>query len=400
MTVQQVAVDAFGNALGNSIAQNDRSGTARQSESYGADEKAQDFALEEKRFADTAAMNSVVATDTSMGLGSGVRITQAQIAAWGPRLSSENDYAFQRSDYGLLPEGQTIRLASMMGETSPQPTMRDWDPSNEWDTAPGPLPVDVPIAGLRGEFLKGYRDPRGMNRSVMDAPETAGETAGRYTGAAVDSLKSFAGTITGVNSMNAAQTSWRTGNYGTALLQGMQAFGEAGTTVFGFGLGSAGRYGATMTAGELAAVRGTYADSALNLSPYEIRFSQNSVSFGKVDRATGQAFTYDDLVASMRTNGWKGDSVDVVRMPDKVLTSIDNTRIRAAREAGIDVQANVRPFESPLTMDEIGRLTRGGQAPKTWGDAIMIRINSQSGGFGVKYPYGAGALPRVTGGPK
>lgn len=155
-----------------------------------------------------------------------------------------------------------------------------------------------------------------------------------------------------------------------------------------------------MTAGELAAVRGTYADSALNLSPYEIRFSQNSVSFGKVERATGQAFTYDDLVASMQTNGWKGNSVDVVRMPDKGLTSIDNTRIRAAREAGIDVQANVRPFDSPLTMDEIRRFTKGSQVPKTWGDAITIRINSQSGGFGVKYPYGADALPRVTGGTK
>ncbi len=102
----------------------------------------------------------------------------------------------------------------------------------------------------------------------------------------------------------------------------------------------------------------------------------------------------------MRTNGWKGDPVDVVRMPDSRLTSIDNTRISAAREAGIDVQANVRAFDSPLTVSEIGRFTKGSQIPSTWGDAVTIRINSQTGGFGVKYPYGADPLPRVTGRPK
>lgn len=142
------------------------------------------------------------------------------------------------------------------------------------------------------------------------------------------------------------------------------------------------------------------ANSTANFAANEIRFSQNSVSFGKVDRATGQAFTYDELVTSMRTNGWKGDPVDVVRMQDGRLTSIDNTRIRAAREAGIDVQANVRAFDSPLTASEIGRFTKGIQIPSTWGDAVTIRINSQTNGFGVKYPYGADTLPRVTGRPK
>jgi filamentous hemagglutinin len=51
----------------------------------------------------------------------------------------------------------------------------------------------------------------------------------------------------------------------------------------------------------------------------------------------------------MKTNGWKGDPVDVVKMPDGKLTSMDNTRIAAAREAGIDVNASVRGFDDPLT---------------------------------------------------
>lgn len=36
-------------------------------------------------------------------------------------------------------------------------------------------------------------------------------------------------------------------------------------------------------------------------------------SFDKTDRVTGRNCTYDDLVQSMRTNGWKGDPVDVVK---------------------------------------------------------------------------------------
>lgn len=132
----------------------------------------------------------------------------------------------------------------------------------------------------------------------------------------------------------------------------------------------------------------------------DVRFSQSSVSFGKVDRATGQSFTYDDLVNSMGASGWRGDAVDVVRMPDGRMTSIDNTRIRAAREVGIDVQANIRDFDSSLTASEVGRFTKGSQIPSTWGDAVTIRINSQTGSFVKNNPYGADVLPRVTGRPK
>ncbi|THB82430.1 hypothetical protein E1N66_21030, partial [Pantoea allii] len=65
----------------------------------------------------------------------------------------------------------------------------------------------------------------------------------------------------------------------------------------------------------------------------EIRFSQNTVSYNKTDRDTGVKYTYDDLVSSMKKDGWKGDPVDVIKMPDGKMTSMDNTRISAAREA-------------------------------------------------------------------
>lgn len=86
-------------------------------------------------------------------------------------------------------------------------------------------------------------------------------------------------------------------------------------------------------------MKNTPKTSALN--PNDIRFSQTTVSYNIIDRKTGKKFTYDDLVDNMKKVGWKGDPVDVVKMPDSKVTSIDNTRILAVREAGIDVQATV-----------------------------------------------------------
>ena len=53
-----------------------------------------------------------------------------------------------------------------------------------------------------------------------------------------------------------------------------------------------------------------------SLNPDDIRFSQTTVSYNKIDRKTGKKFTYDDLVDNMKKDGWKGDPVDVVKMPD------------------------------------------------------------------------------------
>jgi len=130
----------------------------------------------------------------------------------------------------------------------------------------------------------------------------------------------------------------------------------------------------------------------------EIRFSQNSVSFNKTDRVTGTDYTYNDLVNSMRTSGWKGDPVDVVKMPDGKLTSMDNTRIAAAREAGINVKANVRGYDDPLT--PAIQEARGWQSFSTWGEAITGRINKQSGGFATNNPHGSDEPPRISGAPK
>jgi hypothetical protein len=61
----------------------------------------------------------------------------------------------------------------------------------------------------------------------------------------------------------------------------------------------------------------------------------------------------------MRTNGWRGDPVELIKMPDGRLPSMDNTRVSAAREAGINVKANVRTFDMELAEDEIKRFSKG-----------------------------------------
>ncbi|KDN09308.1 putative hemolysin [Gilliamella apicola] len=138
------------------------------------------------------------------------------------------------------------------------------------------------------------------------------------------------------------------------------------------------------------------------LNPSEIRFSQNTVSYNKVERGTDMKYTYDDLVTSMKTNGWKGEPVNVIKMPDGKYTSMDNTRIAAAREAGIDIKANIRNFDDKLSPSEVNRFSdpKKGFIPTTWGEAITGRINKQSGGFSKNNPYGSSTPPRISGKPK
>ena len=120
------------------------------------------------------------------------------------------------------------------------------------------------------------------------------------------------------------------------------------------------------------------------LNPNTIRYSQNSVNGSQ------------PIVDSMKANGWQGDPIDVVQMPDGNLTTIDNTRVVAAREAGINVQANVHSFNEPLPEEFIERFTTKNGVPQTWGEAILLRIQNQSGGFSTENPYGAQEMMKIN----
>ena len=116
------------------------------------------------------------------------------------------------------------------------------------------------------------------------------------------------------------------------------------------------------------------------LDPTRVSFSQATVSYQK----RGANYNYDSIVAEMKKqNKWIGEPVDVVNMPDKAPTSIDNTRILAAREAGVKVKANVHNFNDPIPKERAQSLIYNGHVPKTWGEAIQLRVQKQNGQKGV-----------------
>lgn len=133
----------------------------------------------------------------------------------------------------------------------------------------------------------------------------------------------------------------------------------------------------------------------LELPPDQIRLSQKGVSFKK--ERGGKTYTYDEIVENMRNDGWVGDPVDVVRMPDRDLTSMDNTRIAAARDAGIPARVRIRDFDEPLTAEM--KASRDWWEYNTWGEAIMGRIKRQGNSFSTKNPYGSPQSPIIKGRP-
>lgn len=94
----------------------------------------------------------------------------------------------------------------------------------------------------------------------------------------------------------------------------------------------------------------------------------------------------------MKKNGWQGDAIDVVRMSDGKLTTIDNTRVLAARYADINVQANIHGFDEVLPTDLIERFTTPKGVPKTWGDAVSLRIGKQNSLYRTTYSNGSNII--------
>ncbi|NFI55785.1 hypothetical protein FDE77_10820 [Clostridium botulinum] len=97
----------------------------------------------------------------------------------------------------------------------------------------------------------------------------------------------------------------------------------------------------------------------------------------------------------MKANGWKGDPIDVIKMNDGKLTTIDNTRVVAAREAGIDVQAIIHDANELLPENLIDRFTTKKGIPKTWGEAIELRIGKQKASFRNNNQFGADTMERI-----
>lgn len=97
----------------------------------------------------------------------------------------------------------------------------------------------------------------------------------------------------------------------------------------------------------------------------ELRFSQTTAGGGG---------KYERLVASMRKSGWQGAPIDVVKTGDG-LTTIDNTRVLAAQDAGLTrIPAAVHDADEALPASMDGRFGDS----KTWGEALEYRTSRQN----------------------
>ena len=91
----------------------------------------------------------------------------------------------------------------------------------------------------------------------------------------------------------------------------------------------------------------------------------------------------------MKAYGWKGEAIDVVKVGDGGLTTIDNTRVLAASRAGVKVQANIRNATDALPANMVERFTTKKGVPSTWGEAVQLRVGKQNASFRNQYPNGS-----------
>ena len=147
-------------------------------------------------------------------------------------------------------------------------------------------------------------------------------------------------------------------------------------------------------------------NATTNVDPRNVAFSQTTVSYNKSKTVNGNKveYTYDDLVASMVIDGWDGEPLNVVRMPDGGLSSLDNTRLLAAREAGIDAEIIVFDYNDVMPdAASVGYSVKDKPTPTKWGEAITLRIGNQDKKdfrgreFGFRFPYGSIYDPKITG---
>lgn len=125
--------------------------------------------------------------------------------------------------------------------------------------------------------------------------------------------------------------------------------------------------------------------STNSIDPNHIRYSQASVN--------GSA----EIIESMKKNGWQGNPIDVVTMSDGKLTTLDNTRVVAARAAGIKVEARVHGYSDPLPDRATAErfTTPKGGVPNTWGQAVENRIGKQSSSFRKNNPNGSYNMKKI-----
>lgn len=117
---------------------------------------------------------------------------------------------------------------------------------------------------------------------------------------------------------------------------------------------------------------------SIKIDSNKVRYSQSSVN--------GSA----EIIESMKAEGWKGEPIDIVKMLDGEYTTLDNTRLYAAQQTGIDVKACIHNYDEPLSPEQAARFSTPKKGtPMTWGEAVEYRINKQNASYRNNNPAGS-----------
>jgi hypothetical protein len=418
---RQVAVDAFGNALGDSIvAQSQTQGQGPWSSAKyenGADiaDSTAVKRVDAKTIIDNRAYASFPAAN---GL-----YDQLVGAMSNPSAGDNSDATLLAASNGFTGLGRESSSVSGGGlKVDPSRLPRFWT-SETFESR------YAPSLGLKevGDYFSGFGSGFNDRFSLSGVVEGV---SGFVSGLVTD----FGGTLesSGLAMQDRVRQLFkagRSGDFTTAgRIEGGIAGEQAAGLVLGVGVGQGLRLGATA----FNAVGGVASDLVTSsLAPYasirlgatgladsvggvgpvwmsslDIRQSQKSISFQKFDKDGNPTHNLYDISRGFAEN--PSDPrliIDVVRMRDGGLTSVDNSRPAVLNaQGGGQIQVRLRSIDEPLIQADIDRVTAkrsGGEirTPSTWGESIDYRIWSQGNQFMTRYPNGMGLVPKITNAP-
>ena len=132
---------------------------------------------------------------------------------------------------------------------------------------------------------------------------------------------------------------------------------------------------------------GKFAAGVFNL---KIKNSVQILEHSKISFSQTSVNNVEEITESMKLHGWLYDPVDIVKLSDGTLVTLDNTRVLAASRANILVNAIVHEVSEKLTPEYAERFTtKKGGVPETWGEAVLNRINKQSNIYRTLYSNGS-----------
>ena len=87
-----------------------------------------------------------------------------------------------------------------------------------------------------------------------------------------------------------------------------------------------------------------------------IRFSQDSI---RPEFRESQFGTIDELAQELRTGRMQPDDVEPIRLVERTLITLDNRRLQAFRQAGVEIPTRMATLEELIHAERTGKFSAG-----------------------------------------